>query len=184
MSHRGLLRQRYSDQSQTSSLPASTGSYNSIDLPMVRGQGPLGAIDIGRRDQVEALLAGIAATVAAPVIGGAASITISGSRQLAYLVETITADTTPPERITELVKMTTVMSVLGHLATTPAVHQGLHLATVEPELCNEIAHHVETFSAATTSVEKARSFGDVMQMSSQSVDLTSFTNRLNVLIGG
>jgi uncharacterized protein with NAD-binding domain and iron-sulfur cluster len=129
-------------------------------------------------------IAGIAATVAAPVIGGAASITISGSRQLEYLVETVTADNTPPERITELVNMTTMMSVLGHLANTPTVHQELHLVTVEPELWNEISHHVETFSAATTTVEKARSYGDVMQLSGQSVELTSFINRLNVLIGG
>lgn len=241
-----------------------------IDLPMVRGQGPFGAIDIGSRDQVEALLAdiindrpsqaalgvalnalrhtrietaideitrqphldftsilagqladvgdlsntidrsahsaheselmrrsevfgninlgvsiaGIAATVAAPVIGSAASITISGSRQLAYLVETVTADNTPPERITELVNMTTMMSVLGYLANMPTVHQELHLATVEPELWNEISHHVATFSAATTTVEKARSFGDVMQLSGQSVELTSLINRLNVLIDG
>ncbi len=241
-----------------------------IDLPMVRGQVPAGAIDIGTRDQVEALLAdiindrpsqaalgvalnalrhtrietaidnitlqphldftstlagqladvsdlsttidrsahsaheaelmrrsevfghinlgvsiaGIAATVAAPVIGSAASITISGSRRLAYLVETVTADNTPPERITELVNMTTMMSVLGHLANTPTVHQELHLVTVEPELWNEISRHVETFSAATTTVEKAGSYGDVMQLSGQSVELTSFINRLNVLIGG
>ena len=39
-------------------------------------------------------------------------------------------------------------------------------------------------SAATTTVEKARSYGDVMQLSGQSVELTSFINRLNVLIGG
>ena len=129
-------------------------------------------------------IAGIAATVAAPVIGSAASITISGSRQLAYLVETVTADNTPPERITELVNMTTMMSVLEHLANAPTVHQELHLATVEPKLWNEISHHVETFSAATTTVEKARSYSDVMQLSGQSVELTSFINRLNVLIGG
>ncbi len=80
--------------------------------------------------------------------------------------------------------MTTMMSVLGHLANTPTVHQELHLVTVEAELWNEISHHVETFSAATTTVEKARSYGDVMQLSGQSVELTSFINRLNVLIGG
>jgi len=129
-------------------------------------------------------VAGIAATVAAAVIGSAASITISGSRQLAYLVETVTADNTPPARITELLNVTTMMSVLGHLANTPTVHQELHLATVEPELWNEISHHVETFSAATTTVEKARSYGDVMQLSGRSVELTSFINRLNHLIGG
>ena len=127
---------------------------------------------------------GIAATVAAAVIGSAASITISGSRQLAYLVETVTADNTPPARITELLNVTTMMSVLGHLANTTTVHQELHLATVEPELWNEISHHVETFSAATTTVEKARSYGDVMQLSGRSVELTSFINRLNHLIGG
>ena len=129
-------------------------------------------------------VAGIAATVAAAVIGSAASITISGSRQLAYLVETVTADNTRPARITELLNVTTMMSVLGHLANTPTVHQELHLATVEPELWNEISHHVETFSAATTTVEKARSYGDVMQLSGRSVELTSFINRLNHLIGG
>ena len=37
-----------------------------------------------------------------------ASITTSGSRQLAYLVENVTAYNTPPERITELVNMTTM----------------------------------------------------------------------------
>ena len=100
-------------------------------------------------------IAGIAATVAAQVIGSAASMRISGSRQLAYLIETVSADT--PTRITELVNMTTMMSVLGHLANTPAVHQELHLATVEPELWNEISHHVETFSTATTIVEKTHS---------------------------
>ncbi len=125
-----------------------------------------------------------AVTVAAPVIGSAASITISGSRQLAYLVETVTADNTPPARITELVNVATMMSVLGHLANMPTVHQELHSATVERELWNQISHHVETFSAATTTVEKARSYGDVMQLSGQSVELTSFINRLNVLIGG
>ena len=42
-----------------------------------------------------------------------ASITTSGSRQLAYLVENVTAYNTLPERtITELVNMTTMMSVL------------------------------------------------------------------------
>lgn len=86
-----------------------------------------------------------------------ASITTSGSRQLAYLVENVTAYNTPPERITELVNMTTMMSVLGYLANTPTVHQELHLATVEPELWNEISHHVETFSTATTIVEKTHS---------------------------
>ena len=80
--------------------------------------------------------------------------------------------------------MTTMMSVLGYLANMPTVHQELHLATVEPELWNEISHHVATFSAATTTVEKARSFGDVMQLSGQSVELTSLINRLNVLIDG
>jgi len=129
-------------------------------------------------------VAGIAATVAAAVIGSAASITISGGRQLAYLVKTVTADKTPPASITELVNVTTMMSVLGYLANTPTVHQELHLATVEPELWNEISHHVETFSAATTTVEKARSYGDVMQLSGRSVELASFINRLNRLIGG
>ena len=85
---------------------------------------------------------------------------------------------------TTVVNMTTMMSVLGHLANTPTVHQELHLVTVEPELWNEISHHVETFSAATTTVEKARSYGDVMQLSGQSVELTSFINRLNDLSGG
>ena len=129
-------------------------------------------------------VAGIAATIAAAVIGSAASITISGGRQLAYLVETVTADKTPPARITELVNVITMMSVLGYLANTPTAHQELHLATVEPELWHEISHHVETFSAATTTVEKARSYGDVMQLSGRSVELASFINRLNRLIGG
>ena len=77
-----------------------------------------------------------------------------------------------------------VSSEAANLRRQVHFFEGLHLVTVEAELWNEISHHVETFSAATTTVEKARSYGDVMQLSGQSVELTSFINRLNVLIGG
>jgi len=243
---------------------------HTIDLPVVRSHGPYGAIDIGTREQLSTLLAGILedepsrvalgvalhdlremridialnnlgtdtrhdptstiagqladihdlsttfdaaaqsthesaqlrraelfssidlglsvvgtmATVAAPVIGSAAALTISGSRELAQLIEVVNSDNTSPEQSNELVNMTTTISVLSHIAHDEQVRIDLHLDGLNPNILGELSDLIDRFNTATTSIDKTRAYGDVIQLSSQSVELTTFVTRLRALSQG
>lgn len=241
-----------------------------IDLPVVRSQGPYGAIDIGTREQLSPLLAGIlkdepsrvalgvalhdlretrimnaisstnsrseldltstlagqladindlsrtfdhaaktahdaemlrraelfggielslsiagkVAMAAAPVIGGSAALALTGSRELVGVIDVVNADDTPPEAITEVINMTTTISVLRHVTEHPAVQRDLQLTSVTPEVWDEVKNIVDRFNTASSGLEKARVYGDLVQLSSTSIVLTTFINELHALSRG
>jgi hypothetical protein len=121
------------------------------------------------------------ATVAAPVIGGAAALTISGSRELAQLIEVVNSENTTPEQSNELVNMTTTISVLNHITHDEQVRIDLHLDGVNPNILSELSDLINEFNTASTSIDKTRAYADVIQLSSQSIDLTTFLTRLRAL---
>lgn len=124
---------------------------------------------------------GAMATVAAPVIGGAAALTISGSRELAQLIEVVNSENTTPEQSNELVNMTTTISVLNHITHDEQVRIDLHLDGVNPNILSELSDLINEFNTASTSIDKTRAYADVIQLSSQSIDLTTFLTRLRAL---
>ena len=125
--------------------------------------------------------AGVLATVAAPAIGGTVALTLSGSRQLANIINAVTADHTPPEDITELINMETTISVLTHVAERPQLHNRFHLAGITSSEWSALSEVLDEFSSANTGEEKARAYSDVIQLVNESVELTTFVNTVQVL---
>lgn len=126
-------------------------------------------------------VAGRFAMVSAPMIGGTAALTLSGSRELVRVINTTTADDTPPDQISELVSMATTVSVLRHVAEDSDIHENLHLTNVSYEQWNELTNLVTKFETAATGVEKARSYGDLVQLCRESIELTTFLNEIQAL---
>jgi hypothetical protein len=115
------------------------------------------------------------------MIGGTAALTLSGSRELVRVINTTTADDTPPDQISELVSMATTVSVLRHVAEDSDIHKNLHLTNVSYEQWNELTNLVTKFETAATGVEKARSYGDLVQLCRESIELTTFLNEIQAL---
>ena len=121
---------------------------------------------------------------AAPVIGGSAALALTDSRELVGVIDVINADDTPPESITEVISMATTSSVLRHVAEHPVVQRDLQLTSVTPEIWNEVKNIVDRLNTANSVIEKARVYGDLVQLSSTSIELTTFINELHTLSRG
>ncbi len=126
-------------------------------------------------------IAGTLATVAAPVIGGTVALTLSGSRELADIINAVTADHTPPDDITELINMETTISVLTHVVEQPQLHPRFQLANITSSEWSALSQVLNEFSSANTGEAKARVYGDVIQLITRSVELTTFVNTVQVL---
>jgi len=126
-------------------------------------------------------IAGTLATVAAPVIGGTVALTLSGSRELADIINAVTADHTPPDDITELINMETTISVLTHVVEQPQLHPRFQLANITSSEWSALSQVLNEFSSANTGEAKARVSGDVIQLITRSVELTTFVNTVQVL---
>jgi len=125
--------------------------------------------------------AGVLATVATPLIGGTVALTLSGSRQLANIINAVTADHTPPDDITELINMETTISVLTHVAERPQSHNRFHLAGITSSEWSALSEVLNEFGSANTGEAKARAYSDVIQLVNESVELTTFVNTVQVL---
>ncbi len=126
-------------------------------------------------------IAGRVAIAAAPAIGGTAALTLTGSRELVGVIKAVAEDETPPETITEVVNMATTVAVLRHASTDALLRHRLQLDRVTSEMWGEVAHIVEKFDAATTGVEKSRSYGDLVLLCSESTELTTLINEVQAL---
>ena len=126
-------------------------------------------------------VSGRVAIVAAPAIGGATAIALTGSRELIGVINAVTADDTPPEAITEVVNMATTVSVLRHVAENPGIRNNLQLANIDPEFWSDLTSLIQEFNSATSGVEKARSYGDIVLLCSESIELTTFVNEIQAL---
>lgn len=126
-------------------------------------------------------MAGRVAIVSAPVIGGTTALTLTGGRELVGVINAVGADDTPPEAITEVVNMATTVSVLRHVAENPETRNNLRLTNIAPEFWSDLTSLVQEFNTATSGVEKARSYGDIVLLCSESIELTTFVNEIQAL---
>ena len=160
-----------SDLSRTFDHAAKTAH----DAERLRRSQLFGGIDLALS------VSGRVAIVAAPAIGGATAIALTGSRELIGVINAVTADDTPPEAITEVVNMATTVSVLRHVAENLDIRNSLHIANIDAEFWSDLTSLIQEFNSATSGVEKARSYGDIVLLCSESIELTTFVNEIQAL---
>ena len=77
--------------------------------------------------------------------------------------------------------METTISVLTHVVEQPQLHPRFQLANITSSEWSALSQVLNEFSSANTGEAKARVSGDVIQLITRSVELTTFVNTVQVL---